>query len=384
VLVTGGAVRDAFLEVSRAAASRRPLRDLDVAVPAGRALPFAEELARRLGSRVVAIGASPRGILHLPLDGGGIDVWELEADAARDLRRRDFTVNALAFRLPSWSFLSPEGGLDDLSSRRLAPTRPGVLLEDPLRVLRAARLLAELPRFSLSAAAVPELRRASRRLEAVAAERRLAELDRLLSVTPRNAAGALRSLEAWGALRVLLRGATARERREGIRRVGRMPRPSPAVARVLLLSPLGARQAREILRRWKATRRDRQLADRLLALAASGLTARSRREVVRTVRAVSPFLEETVLFLSSLPGTRPAGLVAALAPLLRDSRRRERVLRPRRPLDAVAVLRGLGVPAGPRFGVLLAELDVALASGEVRGPAAARRLLTGLAGARPR
>lgn len=380
VLLTGGAVRDAFLAALFPARPPGTRRDLDLALPAGRAAPFAGVLARRLGSKAVAIGAPPRRILHVPLARGKVDVWEREADVGRDLYRRDYTVNALSFELPSWRFLAPASALDDLRRRRLALPRAGVLLEDPLRVLRAARFLAELRGFSIAATALPELRRAARLLETAAAERRLDELDRILSAAPGDAARALRFLEACGALQVLLRGAPARERRLGIALVERMARPSAAVARILLLSPLGARKARKILQRWKTTRRERQLAARLLPLAAS-LRGPSRpapclrREVVEVLRTVSPYFEESVLFLSALSGGRPARLAEALAPLSASARRRARILRPRRPLDVVAELRALGVEEGPRFGALLSDLDVALAAGELRGPRAVRRFL---------
>lgn len=386
VLLTGGAVRDAFLAALEPGPSHGSGRDLDLALPAGRATPFAADLARRLGSKVVAIGAPPRRILHIPLAHGEVDVWEREADIGRDLYRRDFTVNALSFELPSWSFLAPAPALEDLRRRRLALPRAGVLLEDPLRVLRAARFLAELRGFRIDASARPELRRAARRLGSAAAERRLDELDRILAARPVDAASALRFLEASGALKVLLGGATSQERRQGVVLVGGMPRPSAAVARVLLLSPLGDRRADEVLRSWKAPKRARQLAARLLPLAASlrrpaRPAPRSRREVVEALRSVSPFFEESLLFLRALPGSRAARLAESLVALSRNSRRRARLLRPRRPLDAVAELLALGVEEGPRLGALLADLDVALAAGELRGARAARRFLA--AGAAP-
>jgi tRNA nucleotidyltransferase/poly(A) polymerase len=386
LLLTGGAVRDAFLSSLRPDIQRAG-GDLDIALPPGRALPFAETLARRLGGRAVAIGEPPRRILHVTVAGGEVDVWEREADVGRDLYRRDFTVNALSFEIPSWRFLAPSGALRDLARRRLALPRPGVLLEDPLRVLRAARFLAELPGFRMDARALPELCRAARKLGEVAAERRLAELDRILSAPPGGAGMALRVLERCGALRALVPGSTARERRLGIGLVVRMTRSSPPVARVLLLSPLGARKAREILRRWKTTRREQLLATRLLALAtpSSGLhrlRPPTRREAVTALRAVSPFFEESVLFLSSLPAGRFGRLAAKLVSLAGDPRQRERLLRPRRPLDAVAFLRGFGVADGPRLGAALAALDVALASGEVHGRSGAERLLGQLAPSR--
>jgi tRNA nucleotidyltransferase/poly(A) polymerase len=389
VLLTGGAVRDAFLATLDPRRKPGPHRDLDLALPAGRALRFAGELAARLGSRAIPIGAPPRRVLRIPLPQGEIDVWERESDSGRDLYRRDFTVNALAFRLPSWDFLAPASALGDLRRRRLSLPRPGVLLEDPLRVLRAARFVAELPGFCLASSAAPELRRAAARLGAVAAERRLVELDALLSAPPRERARALRLLERAGALARLLPGSRTAERRIGISRAARLPGSFPSVARLLLLSPLGARRAGEALRRWKTTRREQQIASRLLALEAPP-TARcpagppTRREVVAILRLVSPFFEESFLFLSTLQGRRPARLAAALAALVSDPSRRARLLRPRRPLDAVAELRALGVEEGPRLGALLGELDMAVAAGEVRDAAGARKLLAFLAGDAPR
>jgi poly(A) polymerase len=63
-----------------------------------------------------------------------------------DLARRDFTVNAMAVRLPDGRFVDPYGGLADLAARRLrTPSSPAVSFEDdPLRMLRAARFAAQL------------------------------------------------------------------------------------------------------------------------------------------------------------------------------------------------------------------------------------------------
>src|SRR6266508_1419613 len=63
-----------------------------------------------------------------------------------DLARRDFTVNAMAVRLPDGQFVDPHGGLADLAGRRLrTPTSPAVSFDDdPLRMRRAARFAAQL------------------------------------------------------------------------------------------------------------------------------------------------------------------------------------------------------------------------------------------------
>ena len=98
-----------------------------------------------------------------------------------DLARRDFTINAMAARLPSYELVDLFGGLRDLQDRVLrTPGRPqDSLADDPLRTLRAARFAAQLG-FSATpelAAAMTEL---APRLSIVSAERISAELAKLL------------------------------------------------------------------------------------------------------------------------------------------------------------------------------------------------------------
>jgi poly(A) polymerase len=98
-----------------------------------------------------------------------------------DLSRRDFTVNAMAARLPDYELEDPFGGLADLKQRVLrTPGRPeDSLNDDPLRIMRAARFSSQL-----GFAVAPELRTAmtevAPRLEIVSAERICVELSKLL------------------------------------------------------------------------------------------------------------------------------------------------------------------------------------------------------------
>lgn len=100
-----------------------------------------------------------------------------------DLSRRDFTVNAMALRLPELELIDPFGGLADLAARRLAtPLDPDVSFsDDPLRMLRAARFMAKLdlePTDELVAA----VRSGAHRLAIVSAERIRDELDKIMVV----------------------------------------------------------------------------------------------------------------------------------------------------------------------------------------------------------
>jgi poly(A) polymerase len=113
-----------------------------------------------------------------------------------DLARRDFTVNAMAARLPGYVLVDPFGGLADLKAQVLrTPASPQASFDaDPLRILRAARFVAELgfsPRPELTAA-MTEL---APRLAIVSAERISAELAKLLrSPLPGGPAAGIRLL----------------------------------------------------------------------------------------------------------------------------------------------------------------------------------------------
>jgi poly(A) polymerase len=100
-----------------------------------------------------------------------------------DLSRRDFTVNAMALRLPDMELIDPFNGLADLAARRLrTPLDPEVsLADDPLRMLRAARFIARLrlePTPELSAA----VQAGHGRLSIESAERIRDELDKMVMV----------------------------------------------------------------------------------------------------------------------------------------------------------------------------------------------------------
>ncbi|HXZ63028.1 MAG TPA: CCA tRNA nucleotidyltransferase [Acidimicrobiales bacterium] len=100
-----------------------------------------------------------------------------------DLSRRDFTVNALALRLPDMELIDPFDGLGDLAAGRLrTPLDPAIsFADDPLRMLRAARFVA---RFSLrpDPALVMAVERMHGRLSIVSAERIRDELDKMIMV----------------------------------------------------------------------------------------------------------------------------------------------------------------------------------------------------------
>jgi poly(A) polymerase len=100
-----------------------------------------------------------------------------------DLARRDFSINAMALRLPELELIDPFDGLADLSAHRLrTPLDPDVsFADDPLRMLRAARFVAKLD-LEPAPELVEAVRSGHHRLAIVSAERIRDELDKIVMV----------------------------------------------------------------------------------------------------------------------------------------------------------------------------------------------------------
>ncbi|GAA3956399.1 CCA tRNA nucleotidyltransferase [Actinoplanes auranticolor] len=98
-----------------------------------------------------------------------------------DLRRRDFTINAMAVSLPGHVFTDPYGGLEDLAAGLIrTPDSPASsFTDDPLRMLRAARFAAKL-RFAVDKPVVEAMTEMAADLDRITAERIRDEFTKLL------------------------------------------------------------------------------------------------------------------------------------------------------------------------------------------------------------
>lgn len=99
-----------------------------------------------------------------------------------DLVRRDFTINALALMLPEMRLVDVSGGLEDVIAGRIhTPGSPEAsFTDDPLRMLRAARFVAQLG-FEVSPETQEAMVQFAERLDIISAERIRDELIKLLS-----------------------------------------------------------------------------------------------------------------------------------------------------------------------------------------------------------
>lgn len=102
-------------------------------------------------------------------------------DLEGDLSRRDFTVNAVAMRLPDMVLVDPFDGLEDLAAGVLrTPVSPRQsFTDDPLRIMRAARFASQLG-IDVSLPVMEAMEELSPRLQIVSPERIRAELERLI------------------------------------------------------------------------------------------------------------------------------------------------------------------------------------------------------------
>ena len=210
IALVGGAVRDLLL-------GHTP-RELDVVV-AGDAASLANELAAVIGARVTV--HERFGTAAVEWEAGRVDVATRRAESYavpgalpevregsldEDLRRRDFTVNAIAVALAGpcrGELASAENALEDLVSGRLRVLHEQSFVDDTTRLLRLARYqarlgfeverrTAELAGEALAAGALGTVSRAR-----IGAELRLAlsETDAIASVTALDRLGVLSAID---------------------------------------------------------------------------------------------------------------------------------------------------------------------------------------------
>ena len=151
IFLVGGAVRDLT--------SGSPVRDLDVVVQ-GNASKLKKDI-EKAGGRIVGENEAgqalfvqfPRGVklevgstLSVTYPKPGKPVVKAAA-ILDDLRRRDFTANAMALSLNDGSYgllMDPLNGVADIENRELRLVSNYGFIEDPIRMVRAARLMARL------------------------------------------------------------------------------------------------------------------------------------------------------------------------------------------------------------------------------------------------
>jgi tRNA nucleotidyltransferase/poly(A) polymerase len=195
--LVGGTVRDYFLG--------RVTHDLDIIVPEG-GIRLARAIAGAFDAGFFILDqARDVGRAVLRSDEGRplyVDVARLRApDLVDDLAQRDFTVNSIAVELQAAEaepeVIDPFDGRGDVNRRLIRAVSEGAFDDDPLRMLRAVRLAAELG-FSIETSTFRMVRRDAFLLPRVASERIRDELMRIVTVS-----GGWRHLRLLSALDLL-------------------------------------------------------------------------------------------------------------------------------------------------------------------------------------
>ncbi len=214
--LVGGTVRDLLL-------GQVP-RDVDLVVE-GDAHRVAETLAAELGWAVTPLHARTVRLVPRHSNVSEIDVSSLAGGTLDDdLRRRDFSINAIAVPLSAWErllraraserptddvpLLDPLGGLRDLHARQLVAASDSAFRADPGRVLRAATAIARLD-LTPDARTERLARESVPSLASLSADRLREEMSRLLDAD--DAGRGLRWLIGVGAYDPLAPGSRAEQ-----------------------------------------------------------------------------------------------------------------------------------------------------------------------------
>ena len=133
--LVGGSVRDFYL-------GKKNLVDRDIAIKNAEA--FAQKIAKKLDATFITLDSENK-IYRVVLKDkiNYLDISELQGESIEeDLKRRDFTINAIAYDLKENKIIDITGGLKDLENHILRQISNKNFEEDPLRILRAFRFLA--------------------------------------------------------------------------------------------------------------------------------------------------------------------------------------------------------------------------------------------------
>lgn len=364
--VVGGGVRDLLMD--------RPVKDWDLEVHGVSAQALERALARFGPSPLVGRSF---GVYKVRAGGREFDVALPRAEGVppervslqEALRRRDLTINAIAWDPLTGEREDPFGGEADIRARRLRAVDRETFLEDPCRVLRVVQFAA---RFGFAPdAALVELCRGAE-LGALPAERVMPELEKLLLGAPRPSEG-LRLARALGALAQVLPDLDAAPAeptdaavdRAATRREAAGPEPRPLA--LMLAALLHTRSPAEVER----------VLDRLAVhtRARYPLRARVAGAVARWPELARPASDAT---LRRLAETEEVGLVAQTAwaatgePCALEAEARAELLGVRwsalPPLLFGRDLEEIGVPAGPEMGRLLSLVREAQIQGTLCDP----------------
>jgi len=134
--IVGGTIRDLLLH--------RTPTDYDIAVT-GDPENFAEKMAERTKGHVIKLGKPGQTTIRVASGDKIFDITSLSgASIEDDLKKRDFTINAMAYHVYSEEVIDCLGGLQDLADKKVRMVSRKIFIKDPVRLIRAYRISAHL------------------------------------------------------------------------------------------------------------------------------------------------------------------------------------------------------------------------------------------------
>ena len=344
-VLVGGAVRDGLL-------NRLPEHpDLDMVVPAD-ALGQVRKLSQEFGGACVVLDRD-RDMARLVLGRWTIDLARQEGDdLTADLLRRDYRINAIALTLTTEpKLLDPSGGIADLRAQRITAINERNLLDDPLRLLRALRLAAELS-MTIDEATVEMIARHRHQLPKVAPERIQAELLKLVKADNADQAigllNALQVIAPWSSDRPQKTLHTSALRTEEHQLA------LPLARLTQLLSDQGVKDLRFSRKQIQRCMRLRAWWDRDQQQSADSLTEQERLKLHQELE------EDLPAFTLAWPMERQKEW------LNRWRDQEDKLFHPSTPLDGRTLQAELGLRPGPRLGELIHHLCHERAFGRIQ------------------
>ena len=256
--VVGGYVRDYYLH--------RPSSDVDVVV-VGSGVAVAEELARELGAKVTIYKTYGTAMLRwrdteVEFVGARRESYSPESRNPHvepgtledDQRRRDFTINAMAWSLNGHNFgelVDPFGGMEDMEECIIrTPCEPDkTFSDDPLRMMRAVRFASQLG-FDIDDETFEGIARQAERIKIITKERIAVELNKIMA-SPVPSIG-LTLMHTSGLLQYVL---PEFERMSGVERRGKHAHKDNFEHTMKVLDNL-AKRSDDIWLRWAALLHD--------------------------------------------------------------------------------------------------------------------------------
>jgi len=169
--IVGGTVRDLILGRSPA--------DYDIAVLEN-PKQFAKKVSANTAGRLVVMGKPGQMIFRVVSSDGIFDISPAAGRSIEDdLKKRDFTINAIAYSLFSGKLIDPLGGLQDISGKKIRIVSKDVFRKDPVRLIRAYRIGALLD-FGIDPRTKAAIKKDANRIQNSAGERIREELFKML------------------------------------------------------------------------------------------------------------------------------------------------------------------------------------------------------------